>query len=367
MEKKPQVFPSSDAMKEANELGTKIAQQANQEMDIDSNMLHKSQGELDADAKMKKDTLDNLEEQLRIREQFLKNKKAEANGETINENESSAPVTISYGSPEVKEDNKISDEDKLILLSKPQSDVPYDVIKLPSEGKLYKNGKATLDVAYLNATDENIITNPNLLQSGKFLEVLINRKMLNTNLRYSDLHSGDRNAIMIWLRATGFGPMYNIVLSDPKSPTYEEFTTEIDLSKLKTKYLGAEPDKEGLFDLKLNVSGSNIKFRLLTVGDVDDVEAHVNELAETMGSEFTDASPYTLKKQIIEVDGVRDVNIVGRFAENMRMGDVRQFRKYVDKIESGIDMTITVGTPGGSSVTTFLPLNVTFFWPDLEL
>lgn len=371
MENKPNVFPASlnmnDAMKEANEMGTKIAEQAAKEMSIERST--KTDGELSAQEQMKKDTLDNLERQMKERDALIARKKAEAMGETIDATTLEQKPQVTYSNVPNTSHKKLElpDEEKYAALSQPQIDAPFDVIKLPSEGLLYKNRGSSLKVAYLNATDENIITNPNLLRSGKFLEVLINRKILDPTLRYKDLHVGDRNAIMIWLRSTGYGPMYNIILNDPEN-NYAEFEAEIDLSELPIKNLSIKPDEDGYFSLKLPLSKKTITFRLLTVGDVEDVDDHIESMTEEVGPEFTDASTYTLKKQIISVDGVTDSETVINFVEKgMRIGDVRAFRKYVNEIESGIDMNLTVGTPGGGSIKTFLPLNTSFFWPDLGI
>ena len=114
--------------------------------------------------------------------------------------------------------------------------------------------------------------------------------MLNTNLRYKDLHVGDRNAIMIWLRSTGYGPMYNITLADPNSIEYKEFQTEIDLSELKVKNLGEKPDENGHFTYILPISKISIKYKLLTVGDIDDIEDYVQEKNEN--DEFNDVNIY---------------------------------------------------------------------------
>jgi hypothetical protein len=367
MENKPQVFASpkmSEAMKEANSMGDKIAAQAN--LEDGAIVKEKGNGELSAQEQMNKDSLDNLEAQLKARDELIAKKKAEAQGVEV---ESVIPNTplVTYAQPEQKAHKKLDfdDDAKFESLSSPQMDAPYDVIKLPSEGLLYKNGKSALKVAYLNATDENIITNPNLLRSGKFLEVLINRKVLDPNLRYKDLHVGDRNAIMIWLRSTGFGAMYKIKLADPNND-YKEFETDIDLSKLPVKYLSEKPDENGHFTYKLPVADKTVTYRLLTVGDVDDIENHVEVVTEELGPEFVDTSTYTLGKQIVAVDGNYDSEVVKNFVNlGMRLGDVRGFRKHINEIESGIDMAITVETQGGESLDTFLPLNLTFFWPDL--
>jgi hypothetical protein len=83
------------------------------------------------------------------------------------------------------------------------------MLSLPSLGKTYRNKKPNVRLGYMTTADENILTSPNLLQSGEFFNVL---KILEPDLRYNDLLVGDRNAIMIWLRATGYGEMYPVTL-----------------------------------------------------------------------------------------------------------------------------------------------------------
>lgn len=367
MDKKPNVFPGkvsmTEAMKQANETGTKIAEQANKENEVNPNDLRKSEGELRAEAKMKSDTINKLEEQIKALDDLAKQKR----GELIEKTPEEEKALFEDKTPklDLTNPNDKDDDSKYDYLSKPQDNSPYDVLELPSGGLLYKNQKSTLKVAYLNAMDESIITNPNLLQSGKFLEILINRKMLDTELKYKDLHVGDRNAIMIWLRSTGYGPMYNISLADPDSIEYVEFQTEIDLSQLKVKNLGAKPDENGHFDYVLPVSKTPIKFKLLTVGDIDDIEDYSNKMDES--GEFNDVNIYSLTKQIIEIDGEVRKPHIKAFVSTMRIGDSRGLRGYINEIESGMDMNITVRTPGGGSTTTFLPLNYTFFWPEYRI
>lgn len=246
-------------------------------------------------------------------------------------------------------------------ITEPDYDSDYDLITLPSEGVVYKNIKGTIKLSFMNAADENILTNPNLIRSGKFLEVLITRKVLEPNFNYRDLLVGDRDAIMIWLRATGYGNMYPIEVMDPN--TLEEFKTEIDLSTLKTKKLNVKPDGEGLFDFTLPTSGKKVKFKLLTVGDMEDLEAYSEELGED--SLNYDLATFSLERQLVEVEGDRNPANLKAFIKRMRLGDSRAFKKQVNSIECGIDLNLTVQAPGGGQVKTFFPLNTSFFWPEL--
>jgi hypothetical protein len=245
-------------------------------------------------------------------------------------------------------------------ISQPNYNAPFDVIPLPSQGKMYPSKKPNVKVAYMTTADENILTSPNLLASGEFLEILINRKLLEPSIRYRDLTVGDRNAIMLWLRATGYGEMYPVTIYDENNKPFE---TDINLQELNTKNLGAEPDSEGLFDFILPLSKNQIKFKFLTCGDVDDIERIIEEEREKK-LPIDNTTTYTIERIIVDVNGTRDKNYIKEFVSTLRIGDGKALMDYIASIESGIDLNINVTTPGGGSVATFLPLNMRFFWPN---
>ena len=251
----------------------------------------------------------------------------------------------------------------ILELSQPNYNAPFDVIPLPSKGKTYKNKKESVRVAYMTTADENILTSPNLLQSGEFLSVFMNRKILDPNLRYEDLLMGDRNAIMIWLRATGYGEMYPISVLDDNN---EVFDVEFNLNDLKIKDLGAEPDEEGLFDYEFKLSKSHIKFKLLTMGEIEAVERIILKEKED-GVPVNNQTIYFMERMIVQANGSRDKGYIKDFVASMRINDAKDFNEYVEAIDCGVDMNITVGTPGGGSVDTFLPLNFKFFWPNSRI
>jgi hypothetical protein len=251
----------------------------------------------------------------------------------------------------------------ILELSQPNYNSPFDVLPLPSEGKLYRSKRANVKTSFMTTADENILTSPNLLQSGEFLEILINRKLLEPDLRYKNLHVGDRNAIMIWLRATGYGEMYPVTLLDENNVPFE---TQVNLNELKTKKLGAEPDEEGLFSYTFKLCKANIRFKFLTCGDIDAIEKLV-EADKANGLPVDNTSTYTMERMVVEVNGSRDRYVVKEFSNNVRIKDGQDFNAYVDSIESGIDLNIEIRTPGGESIKTFLPLNIYFFWPNIKL
>ena len=140
--------------------------------------------------------------------------------------------------------------------------VPYDILELPSQGLLYPNKKSKVKVEFLTAYDENVLTSPNILNSGKLIDVLIERKVKDLGFDHNLLLEGDRMAIVLFLRVSAFGEKYIQPVINPKNNKLVE--GEIDLTTLKNKPLTVKPDENGLFDFTLPKSNRTVNFRLLT-------------------------------------------------------------------------------------------------------
>jgi len=243
--------------------------------------------------------------------------------------------------------------------------VPFDMISLPSKGILYPGCDETIKVEYMTAEDENILTSPNLLQSGKVLDVLLDRKIKEKGISSKDLVLGDRNAIMVFLRSTSYGEMYPVKLTDPT--TQEEFETEINLSELKIKNLGASPDENGNFSFELKRTKKSCKFRLLTSRDEEDLIKGEERRAKIYKGDVSNLLTSRLSKQIVEVDGNTDKSYIQQFVQYMPAGDSLELRKYMDDIEPGIDLRVDVEAPSGAGFRSLIPITVRFFWPNVEL
>ena len=246
-----------------------------------------------------------------------------------------------------------------------QFEVPFDVIPLPSKGLLYPGNSPSAKVEYMTAADENILTSPNLIRSGKVLDILIERKVKESPVPVDNMLVGDRNAIMIWLRATGYGEMYPVKLTDPV--TGEEFETEVDLQTLKTKELTTQPDENNEFSFELPRMKKTIKFKLLTVGDERDIVTKSDKMVKLTKSPISNTLTYRLEKQITEFDGNRDPNTIAKLVQVMPAYDSLKFREYADEIEPGIDMTVAVEGPSGEPFRATVPIGLNFFWPNARV
>jgi hypothetical protein len=246
-----------------------------------------------------------------------------------------------------------------------QFEIPFDELELPSKGLLYPGNASTTKVQYLTASDENVLTSPNLIKNGKVLEVLLERKIVDSPIPLKDYLVGDRNAIMIWLRATGYGEIYTVKLTDPT--TAEEFEYDVDLSNLSSKELGAEPDENGLFDFELPKSKKKIKFKLLTVGDESAILKKSEMINKKLKTQISNTLTYRLETQIVSVDGNTDKNYISQFVQYMPAYDSLKFREYSDEIEPGIDLTVDVEGPSGETFPSTIPIGLDFFWPNARV
>lgn len=311
---------------------------------------------------------------------------------------------------EINFDEYVFDEDDDESEEYDYDNVPYDMVPLPSKGKIYKNVKPRIAVAYLNASDEDLITSPNLYLDGKIFDTLLRRKIMDKNIKPENLCNGDRNAIIVWLRASGYGELFPVNATDPV--TGEIFETTINLSKLKIKELELTPDENGLFDFKLPKSGDNIKFRFMTHKDdvgyskllstlnpkikkqtinnnynsikniIDnDKSIGITKRTELLNhlnyiKEFVDSIDdgdneiylrnitYILDRTIVSIDGNSDRKFIQKYVSMMPVADSVAFRRYLNQNTPDVDFNTTVERPGslgGGSINTFLELDHTIF------
>lgn len=245
--------------------------------------------------------------------------------------------------------------------------IPFDVIPLPSRGLLYTDeclaGKETVECQYLTAIQEDILTSPNLLQSGRMLDALMTSVLRDKRIDSSKLLLGDRNAIVIWLRSTGYGCEYPVQLKCRSCG--KEWVHEFDLSKLEMKFLEVEPDSSKLFTFTMPQTKTTIRFKLLTSEDELGILKKVEAIQKKQGSPVDNTMSLKMAASIVEVNGESNPLAVKRFVECLPVKDAKSFRDYVNKIEPGITMSQDCEcTSCGNISTEVIPIRGNFFWPD---
>jgi hypothetical protein len=236
--------------------------------------------------------------------------------------------------------------------------IAYDVVELPTKGIHYKNKKKSVRVAYLTATDENILSSPSLINTGQVVEELLKRKVLDKDLAVEDIVEQDRQAILIFLRNTAFGSDYKITVNDPK--TDEPFSFDIDLGEIKVKDFTLEEDVNGEYSYFMEKSKVPVTFTFLTVKQ----EKEIEEIKKSWnGIGVAPIMTKQLEFMIKSVNGVKDLMNIRNFIETLPIKDSQDFRKYVNDNKPGLDLTQNVTTPSGDTIQVEIGFGVEFFRP----
>lgn len=240
--------------------------------------------------------------------------------------------------------------------------IPHDLLTLPSKGLFYPGKKDKIRVAYLTAYDENILTSPNLLESGEMIDILLEEKILDKYINPKDMIIGDKMAILFFLRSTGYGVEYEMFLRDPK--TGQEFEHVVDLSEVKYKDFNPELDENGLMAFELPVSKNKIKFRFLTSRIDDKLVDENNKRMAKMGTRaISTLTTDRLAAKIVSIDEVTDRNEIEKFVRYMNPRDAKSLRDHIDKMEPGLDLEMEVRAPSGEFFRTELEITSRFLWP----
>jgi len=231
--------------------------------------------------------------------------------------------------------------------------LPHDVVPLPSGGLFYKNKKKSLKVGYLTAQDENI-----LMAGGNDLTIsLLRNKIYEPDLRIEDLLQGDVEAILVFLRNTGFGPEMSLSLKDPKNGN--PFNTTVMLDQLST-IDGQKPNEDGTFTIQLPKTNSTVKLKPLTYGEILDIEKQAETYPQ---GRVAPKITWTLNKQIVEVNGTTDKGEIAKFIESLPIMDSKHIRKFLNENEPRLDMVRVVIAPSGEKLAVNVGFGVEFFRP----
>lgn len=236
--------------------------------------------------------------------------------------------------------------------------ISYDVVELPSKGIYYASKKKSVRVAYLTASDENILSAQNLLKTNTVVEELLKRKILDKDLPIEDLVNEDRNAILIFLRNTAFGSEYTFHLRDPKTDV--EFTSVVDLSEITFKEFTLIPDHQGEFKFHLAKSNVDITFTFLTKKQLDEIE----KMEESWnGNGVAPVITKQLEMMIKSIADNRDPMTIHNFVEKMPIKDSQDFKKFVKENKPNLDLVKSVTAPSGELVNVEIGFGVEFFRP----
>jgi len=242
---------------------------------------------------------------------------------------------------------------------------PTEEVTLPSKGLIYPSenplSKGTLEMKYMTAKEEDILTNNSYIKNGTVIDKLL-QSLIITPIDYNDLVVGDKNAIMIAARVLGYGKDYSFTL-DEEEQTVD--LTEVNDKELQEEHLLEKGKNE--FSFMLPTIQKNITFKILTHGDEKKVDTEVKGLKKIDKKSSAEYST-RLKHMILSVEGDYERKTVRQFVDNQLLArDSRALREYIKEIQPDVDLTFDLENAAGDVKGVRIPIGITFFWPDTEL
>tara|TARA_R110002012_G_scaffold94960_1_gene229777 strand:+ start:31 stop:759 length:729 start_codon:yes stop_codon:yes gene_type:complete len=237
--------------------------------------------------------------------------------------------------------------------------IPTEEIELPSKGLVYPENNplssGKIEMKYMTAKEEDILTNQAYIKKGVVIDKLL-QSLIVSKIDYNDLIIGDKNALMIAARVLGYGKDYEF--------EYDGEKIEIDLSQLDPKPLDESkfPKGQNSFSFTLPATKTEITFKILTHKDENAISKELEGLKKISKNHSPELST-KLKYIITSIDGDPEDKTIREFVDKYMLAqDSRALRKHIESFSPDIDLSFF---PPGSGDSQSIPINLSFFWPDL--
>lgn len=247
---------------------------------------------------------------------------------------------------------------------------PTEFVELPSGGRLYPEDHAfhnmeTIEIRYMTAKDEDILTNQTLLRKGLALERLLENVLSNYDVDPKTLLVGDRNAVLVGARTTGYGPVYKTNVVCPACN--EKVKYNFNLSEAKI-YAGddhgdkdIERTERGTYIVKLPLTKVDAEMKVMTGAE----ELQIGEEIQEESSLFENMYTAQLQRLIISLNGETEREVINRFVELMPAVDSRFLREANAAVTPNIDLTQEFKCSNCNHTQKMgVPFTVDFFWPN---
>jgi hypothetical protein len=253
-------------------------------------------------------------------------------------------------------------------------DVPVDIAPLPSRGLIYPVGSAFCDaegvqICAMTTREEDILTNRAYLKQGTVINEVIKSCLLEKSFNTLDLIVGDRNAILVAVRVTGYGAEYEAEVECEECNA--KLKNKFNLSTLGVKNLKITPveDHVNLFEYtlpKARLGGQPVVVRFKFMTSKDELEAsQIKEKQVKLGLQQAGTVSGGLATVLQSVNGVTDKAKISRFISKLSPADSLALRKYIVDNEPGIDMKQDyVCAACGHTNEVTIPLGSSFLWPN---
>ena len=240
--------------------------------------------------------------------------------------------------------------------------LPTETVDLPSKGLLYSKesplSSGTIEMKYMTAKEEDILTNTNYITKGIVMDKLLSSLIVNKDINIKDLLIGDKNALFIACRILSYGKDYEFV--------YGGEIVKADLAALGNKKIDYSllEDNTNEFTFKLPHTDNTVTIKCLTARDEKRIQEEIDG-NKKFNKDGNTSSSSRLKHLITSVNGIKETKDIREFIDNFLLAkDARAIRKFYETINPDIDLTCKFTNKDGGEEDVIIPVGIDFFWPD---
>tara|TARA_R100001510_G_C7656308_1_gene216182 strand:+ start:3341 stop:4186 length:846 start_codon:yes stop_codon:yes gene_type:complete len=249
--------------------------------------------------------------------------------------------------------------------------VPTHFVDLPSQGNFYPEdsplcGVESVEMRYMTAKDEDILTNKSLIKNGTVLDRLLQNLLVDKSFKPQDFLVGDKSALIVQARINGYGSDYEVKVACPSCGTIDDYQFDLEQAYsqkvLDFDNLVVTKTNSNTFITTVPFSKAEVEIRLLTGKDERDI-ANTNRMRTK-----NKLSELSLTEQmlfyIVSVNGNSDRSYVNSFVDNMPALDAKHLRATYKEINPTVELEQNFDCSAcGYNQVLEVPFTSEFFWP----
>ena len=257
---------------------------------------------------------------------------------------------------------------------------PTEFVEIPSKGKFYPaghplHGVEAVEIRHMTAKEEDILSSKTLLKQGVAIDRFLQSVLVDQRLTPDQMLVGDKNALIIAARISGYGNEYNAGIGCPNCGNQNK--CEVDLLEARHAYAGAfdeslegaapegisGPNAGGFYSITLPVSKAVFEVRMMSGREEKAFAQRLEQRKKKNQSEAMLTDQF--KTFTVSINGVGDLKQIYRFIDNLPVRDSRFLRQAYAKISPALNLKHDFTcTECGHQQEVEVPITAQFFWPD---
>jgi len=248
--------------------------------------------------------------------------------------------------------------------------VPTEFVELPSGGNFYPethplHGQDSIEIKQMTAKEEDLLTSRTLLKKGVALDRVLQSLIINPSINADSLLVGDRNAIIIAIRSSAYGNIYETKVTCPGCGTQQEHSFDLNEATVyhgeDASELNVTNNNDGTFTTQLPKTQVEVTFKLL---DGHDEKALVNIGNRKKSTLFDNMITTQLSNMVVAVNGDDSTEAVNYLVQNIPSIDSRHIRTAYKLAAPNVDLTQDFECDECDYLAEMeVPLSADFFWP----